>query len=239
MQSKEIPKKAFILAGGKGTRLKPITKEIPKPLLSIQGKPILEHIINLFKKFGITNIIISIGYLGNKIKEFFSDGSRLGVNISYIEEKSPLGTGGPLKLAKFLLNETFFMSNADELKNIDLIAMYRFHKENKAIGTIALTAIKDPKTYGVVKLKGKQIVEFQEKPKTKSTNLINAGLYIFEPEILKYLEKIKKSKISIEKEIFPQLAKDGRLYGYKFEGQWLDAGTPENYEKAIKEWKGL
>ena len=121
------PKIAFILAGGKGTRLKPITNEIPKPLVPLHDKPILEHTIDLLKKFNIKNIILSIGFKGDKIREYFGNGKRFGVNITYVEEDSPLGTAGPLNLAKSLLTETFLMCNADELKNINLNDMYMFH----------------------------------------------------------------------------------------------------------------
>jgi NDP-sugar pyrophosphorylase family protein len=133
------PKKAFILAGGKGTRLKPITHEIPKPLVPLHGKPILEHTFDLLKKYGIKDIIISIGFKGDKIKEYFGNGKKFGVSITYVEETEPLGTAGPLNLARHLLKDTFLMCNADELKNIDLHDMFAFHKESGAIATIALT----------------------------------------------------------------------------------------------------
>lgn len=232
------PKKAFILAGGRGTRLKPITDEIPKPLIPVQGKPVLEHCIDLLKKYGITEIIISVGYKADNIKEYFGDGRKFGVNIIYVEEQKPLGTAGPLKLAQEFLKETFVMCNADELKNVDLVDMYMLHKENNSLGTIALTTVEDPSSYGVAKLKGNQILDFIEKPSKEEapSNLISAGLYILEPEILKYLpEEIG----SLERDIFPKLAKEGKLFGYHFEGQWFDTGTLERYEKAINGWKGL
>ena len=232
------PKKAFILAGGRGTRLRPITQEIPKPLVPLQGKPIMEHTIDLLKMHGIKDIIISIGYLGDKIKEHFGDGKRFGVTITYVQEDQPLGTGGPLQLAKHFLTETFIMCNADELKDINLFDMYNFHKENGAAATIALTTTDDPSAYGVAKIKGNHIIEFIEKPSSENTpsRLINSGLYILEPEVTELCESIP---CSLEKDIFPKLAREGRLIGYPFSGQWFDTGTPERYEKAIKEWKGL
>ena len=114
----QVPRKALILAGGKGERLRPITKEIPKPLVPLHGRPILEHTIELLRKFGIRDILISIGYLGDRIREHFGDGKRFGVRLTYLEEDKPLGTGGPLRLAKGLLTETFVMCNADELKDL-------------------------------------------------------------------------------------------------------------------------
>jgi NDP-sugar pyrophosphorylase family protein len=234
--------KAFILAGGKGLRLRPITNEIPKPMVLLQGKPILEHIIELFKKYDVKDILLSIGYKGEKIKEYFSGGAKFGVRIQYIEEnpEHPLGTAGPLLLAKDLLKETFVMTNADELKDIDLDEMYKLHKKSNAMATIALTRVEEPSSYGVARLQGNKIIEFIEKPQKEEalSNLINAGLYVLEPEILKFIPN-EKREIKIEKEIFPKIAKTGKLFGYQFSGQWFDTGTLERYEKAIKGWKGL
>ncbi|MGM5485009.1 MAG: sugar phosphate nucleotidyltransferase [Nanobdellota archaeon] len=232
------PKKALILAGGKGTRLKPITHEIPKPLVPLQEKPIVEHTLDLLKKHNIKDIIFSIGFKGEKIKEYFGDGRRFGVNITYVEEKEPLGTAGPLRLAKDLLDDTFLMCNADEVKNIDLTDMYLFHKESGGMGTIALTSVKDPSAYGVARMKGNSITEFVEKPpKDKApTNLINSGLYILEPEVIDF---VPEGFSMVEKDVFPKIAEMGKLKGYNFEGQWFDTGTMERYEKAIKEWKGV
>ncbi|MFH1073204.1 MAG: nucleotidyltransferase family protein [Nanoarchaeota archaeon] len=232
------PKLAIILAGGKGTRLKPITHEIPKPLVPVQGKPILEHNIELMARFEIKDIILSIGYKGDKIKEHFGDGRKLGVNITYVEETEPLGTAGPLQLAKDFITGSFVLCNGDELKDIDLYDMYKFHKDNKGVATIALTTVQDPSNYGVAKLTGNRIEAFIEKPeKGKApSNLINSGLYILEPEVLKL---IPKGYCSIEKDVFPVLAKQGKLFGYPFAGQWFDTGTLERYEHAIENWKGF
>lgn len=231
------PKLGLILAGGKGTRLKPITNEIPKPMLPLHDKPIMEHTLDLMKKYGIKDVIISIGFKGNKIKEYFGNGKRFGLNINYIEETEPLGTAGPLRLAKHLLTETFVMCNADELKNIDLSDMYLFHKENKGIGTIALTTVEDPTAYGVARMKGNLILEFLEKPKNPPSNLINAGLYILEPEILNYIPGTGAA--SIERDVFPRIASENKLFGYPFDGQWFDTGTLERYDLAQQKWKDL
>lgn len=232
------PKKAFILAGGKGTRLKPITHEIPKPLVPLHDKPILQHCIDLMKRHGITEIILAIGFKGDKIKEYFGNGKKFGVNITYVEEKEPLGTAGPLRLAKELLTETFVMCNADELKNIDLDDMYLFHKEKGGLGTIALTTVEDPYNYGVAKLEGNRIIEFIEKPQKgkEPSKLINSGLYILEPKVIEY---VPNGFSMIEKDVFPKIAKEGRLFGYPFSGQWFDIGNMEKYEKAINEWKDI
>ncbi len=233
------PTKAFILAGGKGTRLRPITDEIPKPLIPVQGKPVIEHVIDLFKRSGIRDIIISVGYKADKIRDALGDGRRLGVSITYIEETQPLGTAGPLRLAKPFLTGTFVMCNADELKDIDLNAMYLFHKEVNALATIALTTVDDPSSYGVAKLQGSKIQEFIEKPKKGSapSNLISAGLYILEPDVIDIIPGAGPA--SIERDVFPAIASQGKLYGFPFSGQWFDTGTLERYERAIKEWKGI
>jgi NDP-sugar pyrophosphorylase family protein len=228
-----VPKTCVILAGGRGTRLKPITNEIPKPMIPVHDKPVIEHNIDLLKKYGIRRIIISLGYKGDKIRNYFGDGRRFGVNISYVEEKEPLGTAGALCLTKPFLNDTFVVCNADELKSIDLIEMFLTHKDNKACATVALTTVDDPCKYGVAKLKGNRIIDFEEKPKKVQSRLINAGLCMLEPDIFKY---IPQGACSLEKEIFPKLAKEGLLFGYPFDGQWFDTGTMENYEEAMQKW---
>lgn len=233
-----VPRKAVILAGGKGTRLRPITYEIPKALIPVQGKTITEHLLDLFKKYGIKEVVIAIGYMKEKIKDYLGDGSKFGVNITYVEEKKPLGTAGPIKAAKRILTETFVASNGDELKNIDIPEMYKVHRENEALATVALTTVEDPSAYGVAKLDGSKILEFVEKPKREEapSNLINAGFYILEPKIIDY---IPNGFAMLERDVFPKLAKMGKLFGYPFSGQWYDTGSFERYEKALREWKGV
>ncbi len=235
---KNRPKKAILLLGGKGTRFRPITYELPKALLPVQGRTVPEHIIDLFKKYHIKDLIFSIGYMADKIMAYYGDGSKYGVNITYVVEKEALGSAGAIKLAAKELKEPFIVTNGDELKDIDLEEMYLFHKQNNALVTAALTTVKDPSAYGVAKLEGNKILEFVEKPaKDKApSNLINSGLSIWEPQALKL---IPDGFSMYEKEVFPKLAKDGKLYGYIFSGQWFDTGTPERYERAIKEWKGI
>lgn len=232
------PTKAVLLLGGKGTRFRPITYELPKALLPVQGKTVPEHLIELFKKHNITELIFSVGYKAQQIKDYYGDGSKYGVNITYVEEKEPLGSAGAIKLATHLLDKTFIVTNGDELKDIDLDEMYLFHKKNKGIVTAALTTVKNPSVYGVAKLEGNKILEFVEKPpKDKApSNLINSGLSIWEPEALKI---IKSGFTMYEKDVFPVLAKQKKLFGYIFSGQWFDTGTPERYELAIKKWRGI
>lgn len=230
MNSDLLPEAAVILAGGRGERLRPITDEIPKALIKVNGKVITEYNIDLFKKYDIIRIILSIGYLGQKIKDHFKDGKDIGVDITYIEEAEPLGTAGPLRLLKSKINSPFIVTNCDEIKDIDLTLMYRAHKKHKALITIALTKVKDPWNYGVAKLNGPLIVEFVEKPKmgTEPSNLINSGLYIIEPEIL---DIINDGYSMLETDVFPKIAKQGKLFGFYFEGQWTDIGKSHNGTK--------
>lgn len=231
-------KKAIILVGGEGTRLRPYTYELPKALLPIHGKPMVQHVIDLLKSHGVTEMYLAIGYKGEMIKDYFGDGSKFGLDIKYIIEKSPLGTAGPLRLAKKYLDETFFIVWGDILSQIDLTDFAHFHKNCDALATVALTTVEDPSRYGVASMKGSKIIEFIEKPKKEDapSNLINAGMAIMEPEVInKYVPE--KGKSMVEYDIYPQLASDGKLAGYPFQGQWFDTGTHEAYEKAIKEWK--
>ncbi|MBL7050917.1 nucleotidyltransferase family protein [Candidatus Woesearchaeota archaeon] len=233
-----IPKKAIILVGGTGTRLRPLTYEIPKALLPIHGKTLTEHLFDLFKKYDVNETVMAVGYLREKIIDYFGDGSKFGMKVKYVEEKEPLGTAGPIKLAKEMLKDTFIVSNGDELKDIDIEEMYKVHKENNALVTIALTTVEDPSQYGVARLSGSRILEFVEKPKKEDapSKLINSGFYIVEPEVI---DMIPDGFTMLEKDIFPKLAEQGKLYGYPFSGQWFDTGNIERYDKAIKEWKDL
>ncbi|MBI3035258.1 NTP transferase domain-containing protein [Candidatus Woesearchaeota archaeon] len=231
-----IPSNAVLLVGGRGTRLRPLTDKIPKALLEVQGKTITEHLFDLLKKYGIRDVALSVGYLKDKIKEHFGDGSGLGMNIAYVEESEPLGTAGPLKLAKGFLKDSFIVSNGDELKDINIPRMFRLHKRKNALATIALTTVDDPSHYGVAKLDGSRIMEFVEKPANPPSNLINAGFYIIEPEVI---GMIPDGFSMLEKDIFPKLARMGRLRGFPFAGQWFDIGNIERYKIAEKKWKGI
>jgi NDP-sugar pyrophosphorylase family protein len=230
--------KAIVFCGGEGTRLRPLTHKIPKPMVPLQGRTILEHLFDLFKKYNVKDIILTTCYLKEKMREYYGDGKKFGVNIKYVEEEKLLGTANHIALANEYLKETFFVSNGDELKDIDLDNMLKQHKKTKAIVTIALREVPDPSHYGVVKLDGDKILEFVEKPKKEEapSNFINAGFYIMEPEVINY---IPQDYAMLEKEVFPRLAKEGKLYGYKFKGQWFDTGTHERYAEAEKNWKGI
>ena len=230
------PEKAVILVGGKGTRLRPLTLNMPKCMMNVQGRTIAEHLFDLLKKYGTRDVILSTGYMKEKVKEHYGDGSKFGVNITYVEEDEPLGTAGPLRLAKKYLKDSFIVTNGDELKNINIPRMFRLHKRKNALATIALTTVMDPTNYGVARLSGSRILEFVEKPKADEapSNLINAGFYLLEPEVI---DMIPDGFSMLEKDVFPTLAKQGRLRGFPFEGQWFDIGNMERYELAKKKWK--
>ncbi|HLC32386.1 MAG TPA: nucleotidyltransferase family protein [Candidatus Nanoarchaeia archaeon] len=231
-------RKAVILAGGFGSRMKELTKNTPKPMLPLQGKRILEYAVDLFRRYGITDLAISVHYLKDQIKDYFGNGSRFGVNIIYIEENEPLGTAGALRLAQEWLDEPFIMCNADELKDLNLQEMYEQHCETDALVTLALTAVEDPSQYGVVEIDGLRVKRFVEKPKKDEapSNLISAGLYIIDPVVVK---RVPEGFCMVEKNIFPQLAQEGKLFGFEFKGQWFDTGTPERYAHAQLNWKGF
>ncbi len=229
---------AVILAGGLGTRLRPITYEIPKALIPVHGRPLTEHLFDLLKKHNVTNISLAVGHMKEKIKDYFKDGSQFGVSLSYLEEHEPLGTAGPLLLARDRFTSTFICQNGDELKKIDIPKMLEVHRQNNALATIALVKVEDPTMYGVARLDQNKILEFVEKPTREEapSNLISSGFYILEPEVLNY---ITPGFCMFEKAVFPRLAQEGKLFGFPSDGQWFDTGNMERYEKAIKEWEDI
>lgn len=234
--------KALFLAGGFGTRLRPITNDLPKPMVPIMGKPLLERNIENLKKFGISEIVLSTCYKPNKIKKYFGDGSRFGVKISYICEDEPLGTAGAIKNAEKFFDDTFLVFNADILSDFDISDMISFHKQKGALATIAVTHVDNPSAYGVIEHdENGFITAFKEKPKPDETssNLINAGVYIFEPELLKEIPAGRA--VSIERETYPLLLSKGyKMAIYDRCSYWLDLGTPQKYLKAHKDiLKGL
>lgn len=236
--------KAIILAGGLGTRLRPLTLSVPKPLIPIQGKTLTEHVIDIFKNVGVADFILSIGYHADKIQEYFENGKRFGVNIEYVTEENPLGTAGPLIVLNRenrALHETFYMVNGDNLFNINLEEMLKVHKKNCAAATIGLTAVKDVSAYGVAEVEklenGMLIKHFVEKPEPKDapSNFINSGYYICEPEVFEILKG--KDRAMMEKDVFPTLAEEKKLFGYYDDSQWFDTGTPDRYERVQRSWK--
>jgi mannose-1-phosphate guanylyltransferase len=222
---------ALILVGGEGTRLRPLTSNRPKPVVSLVDRPFIVYMLDWLRGHGVDQAILSCGFLADGVKQVLGDGSQFGVALRYVEEPEPLGTGGALKYAEELLEERFFMLNGDVLTDMDLTAQLRHHEQIGARATLALIGVDDPSAYGLVRRReDTSVTEFVEKPSTDEidTNLVNAGAYILEREILAEMAPAG-TKISIEREVFPRLVNHG-LYGYDTgTAYWLDIGTPERY----------
>lgn len=235
-------RQAVILASGEGVNLRPFTYEIPKPLIPVNGKPLLEYGIALLRQHGISDIVITISHLGEKIKTHFGDGSKSGVRITYVEETKPSGTAGALKAAQSHVGDApFVLLYGDVLVNLDVSDFLQNHQQLKAaVGSLALTSVADPSAYGAVKLRGSRVVEFSEKPLIDSevSRLVFAGCATFDNKIFDYLQKDTHKNFSLERHVFPKLIAEGRLFGYVFEGQWFDVSTPESYDRALQQWAG-
>ncbi len=221
---------AVILAGGLGTRLRPLTYTTPKPLLPIMNEPMVERLIKTLPE-DIDKVVLAVSYMFDRLKEYF-DEHDVGREVVLIEEKEPLGTGGAIQNVEAHIDDSFVVFNGDVISSLDIRAIRVFHREKGGIGTIAMWEVEDPTRYGIIGVdEESKISRFLEKPKPDEifSNWINAGVYVLEPEILDLIEP--KTRTSIEKDIFPPLAVEGRLYGFKFHGYWVDAGTPEAYLK--------
>lgn len=228
--------KGFILAAGEGTRLYPLTLEIPKPLLPVGKIPILTYLIELYLKHGVEDIKINIQK--KHLEDFYKWKATYfpREKIEFLIEKKPSGTFTPLiKIDSHWFSEPIVVSNGDELKELNLKEMIDYHRQKEGVATVGLVKVENPQVYGVAKLDGDRISEFIEKPKDPPSSYINSGLYIMNPEIKNYFPKGKKFAM-VENDLFPQLAKEGKLFGYKFEGKWQDIGTFERWEEAIKKW---
>lgn len=225
--------KAVILIGGEGTRLRPLTCNTPKALVPILNRPFLEHLLRYLEKHGIRDIILAIGYLPDPIQSSLGDGAQFGVHLTYLVEESPLGTAGAVKNAEPFLDSPFTVFNGDILTEIDMTAMIRRHQEIKPKVSIALTPVDNPTAYGLVETDNKGMVRrFVEKPSWEkvTTNMINAGIYILEPDVLAHIPASTPSMF--EHHIFPMLLKMGDpILSYPSEAYWIDIGTPEKYLK--------
>ena len=229
-----------ILASGRGVKMRPFSYEIPKPLIAVKGRPLLEYSIELLAHYGIKDIIITTSHLAAKISDHFGDGSRFGTKITYVREQKLSGTGGALRATrKYLDDAPFILMYGDILLDLDITEFLQFHQNTKAaIGTLALTSVADPSAFGAVRLRGTRVVEFSEKPTVSNdvSRLIFSGCATFNPSIFNFLPK-QRGQLSLEEDVFPRLIDQGRLYGYPFEGQWFDVSTPEIYEQVLKRWQ--
>jgi NDP-sugar pyrophosphorylase family protein len=227
--------KAVILAGGKGTRLAPYTQILPKPLMPIGDMPILEVILRQMKLAGISDVVLTVGHLSELLRAFFQDGSRLGLNIEYCYEDSPLGTAGPIAFVPSL-DDTFLVTNGDVLSTLKLDALIEFHKTEKAIATIATHHRKVKIDLGVIQWDGDaRISGYIEKPSYDYA--VSMGIYVFEPEVLAYIPKGQYYD-------FPDLVKalinsGEKVVGYRFDGYWQDLGRPDDYKSATQDFDNM
>jgi len=226
--------KALVLAGGFGTRLRPLSCTRPKMLFPLANQAMLDWTMKNLSEGGVKTVVLAVNYMAEALVRYFGP-TKFDLGIIYSREGRPLGTGGPIKKAQEHLvdGEPFLILNGDVISDIDYRRLVDFHKSNGGIATIALVRVPDPSRYGAVELDGDgRVARFVEKPEfgTAPSNLINAGIYVFDKEVLDYIPDGKK--VSTEKEVFPILANQGKLYGYEVNGLWLDVGVPEAYLEA-------
>ena len=227
--------RAVILAGGKGTRLAPYTNILPKPLMPIGDMPILEILLLQMKAAGISDIVLAVGHLSELLRAFFQDGSQLGLRITYSYEPHPLGTAGPLAMVDGL-NDTFLVSNGDVLTTLDFQKLVNFHREQKAMATIAVHHRQAMIDLGVIEWNGKyQIHGYIEKP--TYDYMVSMGIYVFEPDVLAYIPREKYFD-------FPDLvrtliAANEKVVGYSFNGYWEDLGRPDDYKRASQDFEKM
>ena len=227
--------RAIILVGGFGTRLRPLTSSKPKQILSVGNKPMIESVVEQLSIYGITEVILSMGFQPSAFTEAYPNEMCEGLPLKYVVEDSPLDTAGAIAFAALQtqIDETFLVCNGDVLTETDLSKLISFHKETGAETTISLTPTEDPSRYGIVPSDNEGLVTgFIEKPKGPDfpTNLINAGYYVMEPSVLGRIANDRP--VSVETEIFPKMVKDKKLFSYPSDSYWIDAGTPETFLQA-------
>jgi mannose-1-phosphate guanylyltransferase len=224
---------ALILVGGEGTRLRPLTSTVPKPVVPLVDRPFLAYMLEWLAAHGVDDVVLSCGFMAAGVRNVLGDGAAFGVNLTYVEEQRPLGTGGAIKHAASFLDERFFVLNGDVLADFDLTAQLEQHTATGAQATIALMAVDDPSAYGLVRLDNdRNVTAFLEKPSPDQidTNLVNAGAYVLERSVLDLMPPSGEA-CSIEREVFPRVIEHG-LYGFPVHGYWLDIGTPQRYLQA-------
>ena len=227
---------AVVLVGGEGTRLRPLTSGTPKPIVPLVDRPFMTYMLDWLARHGVDDVILSCGFLADRVRDVLGDGSDRGVSLRYVEEPEPRGTAGALKYAEAFLAERFLMLNGDVLSDMDLSAQLAQHEATGARGTLALVGVADPSAYGLVRIEEDRAVrEFVEKPPADQidTNLISAGAYVLERSVLDLIAPDRN--VSIEREIWPRLIGDG-LYAFPHEdAYWLDIGTPATYLKGTSD----
>jgi len=229
-----VTTRAILLAGGLGTRLHPLTQELPKPMVPVLGRPWLEHLIERLAAAGIADIVLSLRHGKDVVVEHFNSNPPQGVRLHYAVEPLPLGTGGAIRFAAGAVtggDGPFLVFNADVVQTFDIRGLLDFHRQRGAHVTIALVEVEDPSAYGAVELDAEgRVLRFVEKPRPGQTasRLVNAGIYVFEPEVLRWIPPGRE--VSVERETFPALVAAGlRVYGFPCQGYWKDIGTRQRY----------
>ncbi|HEY3702899.1 MAG TPA: NDP-sugar synthase, partial [Acidimicrobiales bacterium] len=226
--------KAVIMAGGEGTRLRPLTSNQPKPMLPMVNRPMMEHIVGLLREHGFDDIVVTVAFLANAVRTYFGDGSEFGVRMVYATEETPLGTAGSVLNARDELDERFLVISGDVLTDIDLSAIMAFHEERQALATIGLKAMENPLEFGIVITnEDGSIDRFLEKPTWGQvfSDTVNTGIYVLEPEVFDFIESGRP--VDFSGEVFPALLAAGEpLYGYVADGYWEDVGNTEAYVRA-------
>ncbi|MEK7107332.1 MAG: nucleotidyltransferase family protein [Patescibacteria group bacterium] len=235
--------KGIILAGGKGTRIYPLTLTIPKPLIEVRGKPLLNYSVQMFVNHGVDDIKIIIRPRDREAYEkwlkSYSSSFTLA-KFSFEEEPEPMGTLGYIAhyLRDWIGEDDVFITNSDDIKNVDITAMAAFHKKTGAHATMALGRVDKPEEYGAVTLNGDMVAEFLEKQENPPSNLVSIGVYLLSPPASEYMETFRNGNtkfLMIEKDLWPVIAQSGKLAGFIYEGKFFDCGTPERLERAIRE----
>lgn len=227
--------RAVILAGGKGTRLRPYTTVIPKPLMPLGDRPILDVIIRQLKHYGFSQVTMAVGYLAELIEAYFSDGNKYGIKIDYSREDAPLGTIGPLSLIE-RLDKTFLVMNGDILTNLDYLKLLEFHKKNRAVATIAAYNKEVKIDLGILEMdEGFRLKQYIEKPTLRYH--VSMGIYIFEPEILRFIEP--NGYLDFPDLVLTLMKAGKKVLAFPFDGYWFDIGRQEDYVRAQEEFEAL
>ena len=226
--------KAVVMAGGEGTRLRPMTASLPKPLLPVVDRPIMEHVLRLLRRHGMTEVVVTVQFLASLVRNYFGDGDELGMTLQYATEEEPLGTAGSVKNAEEALrDEPFLVISGDSLTDIDLSKLIAFHREHEALVTVCLTRVENPLEFGITILDDdNRVVRFLEKPTWGQvfSDTVNTGIYVMEPEIFEYVDA--GVPVDWSADVFPQLLEDGQpIYGYVADGYWEDVGTLDSYHQ--------
>src|SRR5690349_7318529 len=225
---------AVILAGGEGTRLRPLTSNQPKPMMPIANVPMMEHIVKLLARHGFDDIVVTVAFMANHIRTYFGDGSELGVRMRYAMEEAPLGTAGSVRNAMDELDETFLVISGDVLTDVDLGAVVAHHEAQQAFATIGLKRVENPVEFGIVITREDGMIErFLEKPTWGQvfSDTINTGIYVLEPGIFDYIAP--NEVVDFSGDVFPAVLDQGlRLFGHIVDGYWEDVGTVEAYRAA-------